>query len=192
MQRYMCDLFWNNTEGYGFSETYPIQASDPATCQTILAPIFAARVATLTPDNYLAGSRISDTDVKGDFWPTQLAKDTPGTFGSSDHTFQIPEAALAWKGQAPPFKQGTRWLHAIPNSQMVNGVYTPLTAWTTAVTAFLNLLIAGQVCIATRLKTAVVPPFYFYLPIINGTPLRLAKRNVGRPFGLPVGRRLVA
>lgn len=196
MPRYLCDLFFNRADGNGWSETYPLVASDPSVAVSALGLLRVARLATLVSDCWLAGARVSDTDIKGDSYPTGFTFPTPGNFATvpADHTYTPRKVVLRVLFYADDFtRRSNRWVRSIPASAFdATGKYTAPSPYTGPLGAWLSE-IQSNCSIATKIKGAVSPPFYTFRPIASGsyTPVQ-DERNIGRPFGLPVGRRLIA
>lgn len=176
----------------GWSEVYPMNVASYAAAATDLAGIATDRLALLVSDASLIGSRISDSDVKGDSYPTGIVP-TVGTFATTptDGTY-YEGIALQNKVFGSTTKRSTRYLHALPKSQINSfGAYLPTAPFTTAYNTWVAKMIAN-VSIATKIKTAIVPPFYTFTPITAITEEGAVKRAIGRPFDLPRGRRLIA
>lgn len=177
----------------GWSETYFMTSASYADAATALASIAAKRIATLSSDCELVGGLISDTDVKGDSYPTGLIFPTVGTWAvfGTDPTSNIV-LAMRVKFFGGTTKRGSRWVHGIPKSQIsAGGFYTPTGPFITALSAYLDQ-VEGSCSIGTRIKGAVAPPFYALTAYTAYTEEGVEKRNIGRPFGLYRGRRLIA
>jgi hypothetical protein len=185
-------LFFQQAD-FGWSEVYPLIVSDYAGAATKLAQINTDRLAMLLSDVTLIGSRISDTDVKGDSYPTGLTVPTHGTYTAvaGEETFQ-PTYALRVALFAGTLKRGSRFVRCVPSGAItMQGFYTPEAAWDTALDTWLAYLI-GNVSIATRIKGAVAPPFFTFTAITATAIRDMEKRACGRPFGLSRGRRVIA
>lgn len=177
----------------GWSEVYPITASDYAGANLTLGALRLARLAMMCADATLTADRLSDVDIKGDSYATGQEYPQLGTFTATPtpDTYN-PVMALRIKLFAGTLKRGNRWARAIPNNCVsANGFYLPTSPFLTALSAYTTIL-QSSTSIATRIKAAVAPPFYTFTPITAATPQTLEKRDIGRPFGLPRGRRIVA
>ncbi len=180
-------------EGTGWSEVYPLQVADYTTALAVLTTTKNLRLAMMAPDINLIGARISDTDVKGDSFPTGFLFPTTGTYvpGAGEKTFAT-DYALRCGLYGGPAKRSVRFVRGVSNLNIDgNGHYIPTAAWDATLDAWLNQLIAS-VSIATRIKGAVAPPYYAFTPILSASIQEMENRKVGRPFGLSRGRRLIA
>lgn len=190
MPRFMCKLFNRYKDG-GWSEVYPITATDYASCNTTFAALASLRYACFAPDVSLIGGVISDTDVKGD--SVQLSTGiTVGTWAGADTTSFDPNWALRILFTAGVSKRSSRFIHALPNAQVgAIGTYTPTGPFTSALSAF-GAGMTGGVSIATKIPGATTPPFYTFTPLTNYTIKTMHEKKVGRFFGQPRGRRAIA
>lgn len=189
MPRYFGILFGSQGK-YGWSEVYPIVATDYNNCATILATIYGVRLPLMATDASLIGARISDTDVKGDSFPSGLTFPAPGT-NLATVTYN-PQLALRLLFSAGALHRGSRWLRAIPDTQVsASGGYVPTAPWVILLGNYI-LALETSVSIATKIKGAVAPPFYTFTPITGSSLGGFERRSIGRPFGQPRGRRLVA
>lgn len=177
----------------GWSETYFFEEPSYSAAETSLNALNSARLGLLSSDCYLAGSLISDTDVKGDSYPTGLVVPTPGSWAAAA-TDPTGNLGLAYrvKFYAGSLKRGTRFIHGIPKSQIAAGGFQSFTApFLTALNNYL-LLVETSSNLGSRIKGAVAPPFYSLSPYSGYQSYGLEKRNIGRPFGLQRGRALIA
>lgn len=192
MARYVCTLFANFASS-GWSEVYPVVAASPSAAATVLDSLVTLRAALSVSDVSFVGARISDTDIKNDSWPTGVSTPFLGTFAvaPADLTYN-PQIAVRLLSFGGGLVRGSRWLRGVPKSQLnAEGGYAPTSPWLTALAAYTAYLIAN-VSIATKIKGAVAPPFYTFTAITAVTSKGSEKRNIGRPFGLSRGRRLIA
>lgn len=192
MPNYIGILFGRSGDD-GWSEVYPITAADYTSAALVLTAVRTARVDMMCPDASLIGDRLSDTDIKGDSFDTGTSYPIPGTFTATPAptTFN-PALAVRVKVSAGTLRRGSRWVRAIPNNCVSStGVYVPTSAFATIMDAYLNELKSGT-CIATRNKGAISPPFFTFSPVTATSVQGLEKRNIGRPFALPRGRREIA
>lgn len=176
----------------GWSETYFLEATDYTHAQSLLSPLATQRLGMMSSDCELVGGLISDTDVKGDSFPTGLTFPQVGTWApaATDPTANIT-LALNLKFFAGPGKRGTRFLHGLPTTQVAAGGYKSFTApFVTKLNTFLAL-VQSSTNLGTRIKGAVAPPFYNFSQYTSFQINNLEKRDIGRPFGLLVGRRAI-
>jgi hypothetical protein len=192
MPNYAVYLF-GEVQGNGWSESYPMVASTAAAAAVTLSSILDARKAMMLPDAAFTGGRISDTDIKNDSWPLGITFPVVGTYTATGITTTYnPQIALREIAYAGGLRRGSRWIRALPEDQLnASGAYTPTGPWATLLFDLNNLIIAN-VSIATKLKGAIVPPFYLYSTITAIDTKRAEARAIGRPFGLRRGRRLIA
>lgn len=176
----------------GWSELMPIVQSNSASASTAASNIANARIAIMANDAFLIGARLSLAEEKGDSWPLSLALPLTGTFGApTDKTYQRLRTCLRMKFTTlDALHRGTRFIRAIPQSQITDGAYSPTTPFGTALTAYIASLTASALAVASRNKTP--PPFWtFNAAVTSGVP-NLTERKIGRPFDLYRGRRLIA
>jgi hypothetical protein len=195
--RYVGTVFYSGAafapEGApGWSETFIIQAPDYTTAAADLSAISTQRLATLAPDVSLIGSRLSDTDVKGDSFPTGIAVG-PGTYNPGGAmTSYNPDLALRVQFFGGTLKRSNRFWHAIPKDSVnASGGYGPVAGFITAMNT-LNNQVQISAGIGTKIKGAVVPPFYAFTAITAFQIKGLEKHAIGSPFGRRRGRRLIA
>lgn len=186
-------LFFNFS-ATGGSEVYPMVVADYAAALVKLNQIIVNRLATLVSDVELLYARISDSDVKGDSYPTGISFPQPGTFAvaPADNTYN-DALALRVQFNAAVTQRGQRWIRFLPKSQVSNvGVYTPTGPFTAALATHLDY-VKNNCSAAHRIPGAIVPPFYTFTPYTGYTITGdLTGRKIGRPFGERRGRRLVA
>ena len=177
----------------GWSEVYGFNVADYTAAVTALGNLANARQATLAPDCSIIGARISDSDVKGDSFPTGITFPSVGTYnpGGAMTTYN-PQMALRFLWNAGPTKRGSRFLRCIPkDSVSASGLFTPVAGFSTVLLTYLGL-VESEVSMATKIPGAVAPPFYTFTAYTGFTEFNMEKRAIGRPFGLSRGRRLVA
>lgn len=177
---------------FGWSEVYPITASDYPTGLAVLLAVKNTRLAILDSTVSLIAARVSSVDVKGDSYPISWSFPQVGTFSSGAGTANL-DLAIRIKFFAGVLKRSNRFLHGLPLSQVAaGGVLTTTGPWSTALAAWVTE-VENNCSIATKLHGAVVPPFYTFTAITGSSEVLIAEgKKVGRPFGLPHGRRLIA
>lgn len=177
----------------GWSETYPLDVADYSDALVKLTSLLGHRLALAGPDVNLIGSRISDTDVKGDSFPTGFTIPSPGTwtYGAGEGGFNS-NYALRIAIASGTVHRGSRWIRVIPSKQINDvGGFTPIAGYTTALNAFLADLVS-HTSLAHKIPGAVAPPFYVFNACTSAIVSTMQRRQVGRPFGEPRGRRLIA
>jgi hypothetical protein len=183
-----------NCRNQGASELYPLVATSYAQGLTDLATLATSRKSLLAPDCTLAGALLSDGDVRGDSYPlgAQITIPSPGTYTTTPpaSTYAAPNVALRNLVSSGPLKRGTRWMHFIPFDQFSgSGGYTPITPWATNLGQFYTFL-STLTAIATRAPGSE-PPAWTFSAVNAVMSNSVATRRLGRPFGLPRGRRLI-
>jgi hypothetical protein len=190
MPRYV-GIMHINFGSVGWSEIYPLLLTDAPTLVSEWALICAARLPILGTDAHLAGDLLSDTDVKGDSIPSGQVYPQAGTGGSA--CFPQFDIGLGIKVTDVTFvHRGTRWLRGIPTAQFTAGAYAPLGPFLAALAAYEAALTHASLCIASRIKGALAPPFFNYYRVNQYFPPVDRAKKTGRPFGLSRGRRLIA
>lgn len=188
MPRFFGIVFYQQGRG-GWSEVYPINAASYSAAFTLLDQANTLRLGLACADVFVAGNRISDTDVLRDSFVGTLTTNqgqfslAPNTSGPADETYRT----LVQAGQ---LKRGTRHLHALPAGLFVNGTFTPSPSWTTQYNGWAANLVTN-ISLATKIRGAMAPPFYTFSPITATANRGNGDRKVGRPFGLPRGRRQI-
>lgn len=177
----------------GWSEVYPIIGDDYAAAALTLGAIRLARLAMMCVDAQYTADRLSNVDIKGDSFSTGQDYPQLGSFTATPAPATYnPVMAVRLKITAGTMKRGSRWVRAIPNNCIsANGFYLPTAPFVTAIDALITIL-KSSTSIATRIKGAVVPPFFTFTPVTDAVVMGLEKRDIGRPFDLPRGRRVVA
>lgn len=183
-------IMFYRVEDQGWAEVYPLLSTDYATAVADLDTINTARLALANVDCTVTGVRVSDTSVRGDSYPVALATQA-GTFGGTPDTSAPCYETYKVKLWAGATNRSHRFLRAVPSELMIGGVINRNIAYNTALDAW-EVLLRSKVAIASKIKDAVAAPFYTFHAITNTQDVGQAKRNVGRPFDLPVGRRLIA
>lgn len=189
-------LFFQDTKSQpaaGWSETYWLTGTDYSMAESNLSQIATARYALLTDSIDWIGGRVSDRTVRGDalvLVPPGIGGVQPGTFGGVGAPSTSPWTAILLRLEATPMYHASRFLHGVPANQISGEAYLPTTAFETALTAYSNALIANA-RLRVRDKTVPPPRPFVYRTITSVHDLRLAKRDIGRPFGLSHGRRLI-
>lgn len=183
-----------NGGNFGWSEVYPMNVADYPTAVTNMTTTLTKRLALLVSDLAVVGMRISDSDVKGDSYPTGLTFPQVGTFAvaPADATYNA-DLAIRAEFVGALTQRSQRWIRGLPKSQVSNvGAYAPTGPFTTALTSYLAQVLSTCAA-AHRIPGAVTAPFYTFTNYSGYTLVgNLLSRKLGRPFGLSRGRRLVA
>lgn len=190
MPNYFATAFIN-FDNVGWAEVYPLKLANTSALITQWNAIITARLPLLGTDAQIVGDRLSDSDVKGDSIPSGIVYPKPGTGGSV--CFPQFDIGLRIKVTDATFiHRGNRWYRGIPTADFTGGAFVPTTGFNTALAAFEVALTGSVLCIANKIKGAIAPPFYNFIQVTQFFPPIDGKKNTGRPFGLPRGRRLVA
>jgi len=184
-------LFYNYSDAQmGFSETYYMEFPTIADCMGNLDVINTSRLTTLCPNVYCAGGVVSDVDIKGDSLlipPT----DRVGSFGETGDVSVADDIGLLTRVEASSLFRGMKCWHGVPNSAYNHGLLDLVLAnpYMTAMLAHFGLLITNT---QLRVKAPGEPITYEYLAISAIVVRRAGFRNLGRPFGLLHGHRMIA
>jgi hypothetical protein len=171
----------------GWSEIYYPAATDIETAISgWISHVLPARLGIMPADVNIVYIRCSDVNVKGD-----SILDTSTHIGTWSGSSNVNDARLSLLiRQRNEFNQrAMKYIHGIPTDQFTLGVYTPTTPFGTAFNVFKSAVIAN--CLHAN-KNPTPPPKLVLSTIVDFGVVRLTTRRVGRPFGLPVGRRMIA
>ena len=181
-------LFEQSSPTAGWAETLYYSGSDLGAASDYMVTYWPLRLAIAPSIVSVVGGRASVIGQRRTSKLLQVPTDNTGTYNSEDITTE-PWSALQYKLSFNFSITVTRFWHGIPQSQVTDGKYTPVTGYKTAVTALLNSLKANTMIYAKD-PTDPTLPKNFYTPT-DGVPGKLTSHRVGRPFDLLVGRRLL-
>lgn len=170
----------------GWSEGYWIVAAGYPEAAATCDSINTLRMGLTIAEIHSFRIRVSDPTIRGDaylFTPTA----ENGTYPSDPGIAPIG-AALLLRQSAASLYFANRFLRALPQSCVSNGIYAPFPGFVTALTAYMNAL-QGQTYIRAKPKPGGGPLQPFPVDDVLQEGLRI--RKVGRPFGLPRGRVLI-
>lgn len=196
MPRFFGKLFFSGRSfgtfgACGWSEVYGIDAANYSAAQGVLSPILTARLNLLAVDASFTYGVISDTDIKGDSYWSGITPPHLGTYVGVATTYN-PEVALRTKFYAGASKRSARFIRCVPFDEAgPNGEYAPAGPWAANLATYLNL-VQTTTEMFHRIAGAVAPPFYSDTPYTGYAIVNNERRAIGRPFGSPRGRRLVA
>lgn len=185
------EIFYQHTNGHGFSEVWWLSANDINTAMDDLISIAAARQAMFDSECRVKFWRVSDSTLKGDTLVKPAQTTTLGTYGTGTPPvtdMMPPEVGLKCRFQHADRYWATRILRMLPEDSIKDGQWDPQAAMTTAFDA-LKALLPGKV-------TGLFKPIHEGAPggdpIVKAlqtiTPLSITTHRVGRPFGLRRGR----
>lgn len=191
MPIYQLTFFFKAGEG-GWSENYFCSAASGTAAATLFNSLRDMRLPLLSPDVSLVGGRISDVNVKGDSYPTTTAFPTPGTYPTpAGATSAVGQNCIRVLFNAGPLIRANRFFHGIPADQYAATKYTPTVAFKDALDSFTTFIGTGFGA-KTKIPGAVAPPFYTLTSYSGWGDEGGDFKKIGRPFGAPVGRRLIA
>jgi hypothetical protein len=171
----------------GWSETLYFSGTDLGAASDYMVLYWPLRLAVAPADVSVLGGRANVIGTRKRSKLISKPVADSGTFnGETDSTEPWSALQIAWDVN---FDLHTvRFMHGIPQSQVVAGIYTPTGGFTTALTALLTSLEANTKMWA-RDPSVVGSPKQQWTPT-DIHPEKMTSHRVGRPFGLLVGRRL--
>lgn len=183
--QYVGQVFYN-IKTQGFSEVYPLRATNVTDARTAVNAIIAAREPTLAPDVRIVSYRISDPNIFGDSATAII--NTLGTYVVGSVRSATPNLAVELKSGSGVTERSTRYMHCIPEDQLSAGELAPTAGWGAAQLAYIAELEA-DVAIMKANRTSTPPVFTFFSPITFDTAHFVVwTRKTGRPFGAHRGR----
>jgi len=189
MGQFVGQIFWNSetTElSCGWSEVYWMQGTDYNTCMTQLVAILAAERPIRPAQVTAVYLRVSDITLRGDAYSQVISE--AGTWANTAHAAQ-PTIALLIQMTSATFFSRYRYWHGIPDDQFNLGLWEPTGPWSTAFAAYRTALMNNTFM---KLRNPPITGPETYIPIANLIPQKAVSHRVGRPFGAPRGRRLIA
>lgn len=172
----------------GWSETYWITAADSAAALVKAVAIKNARRGILPVSSWVQGIRVSNIAIRGD---SRLATDVTypqaGAWGDVDTDVAIPNLAIEVIKVNTDLYRSFTYLHSIDEAQVTNGVFTPTTPFGVAYAVWTGA-VRDNAVLYVRDKTN--PTSFITVAIDNIVYRRVRSHKTGRPFGLPVGRRV--
>lgn len=176
----------------GWSENFFASSASGAAAATLFNSLRDQRLPLLSPDVLLTGGRISDVNVKGDSYPTTTSFPTPGTYSvPAGATSAVGQNCLRVLFNAGPLVRANRFFHGIPADQYAATKYTPTVGFKDTLDSFMAFVGTGFGA-KTKIPGAVAAPFYSLTSYTGWEEFGGDFRKIGRPFGQPVGRRLIA
>lgn len=178
-------------QDFGASETvFMIQPTLPDAA-TKLGEIIGTRLHMLSPDVTVQYAFVSDTAIKGD---SQALEGYPqvGDYPADDEpTYDPTNTNLFRLTSTDGTKRALRHLRFIPSVCFNSaGVFIGAVTYDTRRATYLSKL-ADDTVIASKIPGALTPPFYTTKPIGFRTNQGGSHHKIGRPFALPVGRRVI-
>lgn len=175
----------------GWTENYYVKGAMASEASASLLAILAPRLALLHSACGVVGAHVSDTTIRGDAVQV-IFEYQPGTYVDATGYLDL-DLALLVKWSAGNFNRCKTFLHALGNHNFSFGKYTPVVGTDALVFAYEDAVSLNAVARQLKYPHAVppTPADYEYLAILTGTTnANIARRKVGRPSGLPRGRRL--
>lgn len=187
MANFATTLFLGDlTNSLGWSETYYRIAADHDEALANGALLVTARVGILLDVYQVRGFRVSDFAVPGDSRISTVV--TPGDIDAAVRKPSDPWTALNLRLEAGGNRRGRKFLHGIPQDFFKAGrEYDATNASNADLITFMTHLTANY---QLKFKAAAGPPIvYGFQAFTNANPVGQTKHEIGRPFGLLVGRR---
>lgn len=180
-------MFLEDDSGAGWSDNFYVQAADLTGARTVLDSVIPDFMA-MRPDTVrMTWARASDVAVRGDSLLSTVPFPVVGTYTLPAGAQQMePGTAMLIQLFASATAKGHWFFRGGPNSILSGRDYVTGTTWDGTFTTILADIEANFL---VRRKNATPPPTFNYLPITGVTVQRGTTRKVGRPFGLPRGRR---
>lgn len=175
---------------FGATDVHAISDEALAGALVKLETVMAARIAMLCPDVTVQAAIVSNSEVRGD----SLLSDVTPSVGTYDHegvtTYDPTNTNLIRFTGTDFIHRSLRHIKFVPSDQFnVAGVFTQAAPWLAPRLTWMNAVVANTV-VPIRIAGAVVPPFYTSVGIGNFVQEGGHHRKIGRPSGLPAGRRL--
>lgn len=183
-------LFFQNDEPVcGWSELSYIPGTDLNNAVTYLPLWLAERIKISASDITVIGGRASVPGSPRRFFSTRFDTANTGTFNMET------ESTEPWTALLANLRNGfavhcNRYIHGIPQTQVVAGQYSPTGPYNTAVGNYFTWLAANGGLYAKDLNAAGHPLTFFTITDAEAT--RVRTHRVGRPFDLLRGRRRIA
>ena len=188
MPNFKGSLFFENTEGEGFSEGYYGVFTDGPTAVTALETLADARLNMLDPAYFLVYAKVHNLATPRAVLLTSLLLPAAGTYAITSGGFNhsIFEAVLLRLMDVTGF-QNRKFIHGTNTDTSHGDIYLPGGSWATALAPFIADLVASW---------SVARGFSHGVPstltaITSAVPERVTEHRIGRPFGAPRGRRLI-
>lgn len=180
-------LFYEGPQARGWSEVYYPFTTTLTDAQTLMDGLIPARLAMLDSATNLLFARVSNEDSTRDSALSTLTLPLSGTYvNSGPPNFAMPsEVAVLANIQSDPTHKGHMFVRGLTSDSVAGNAFLAPIGWIGAANGWAAKLIAGFAVQTHRGG----PPVQSR--ITNISIGRLTKRNVGRPFGLQVGRRKI-
>lgn len=182
-------LFLRNDLGYGWSEVYHQKPPSWAGIdwQTVLNGLFQARLDSLNHTNRIIYAFVGDVGVAGDIKAIANVLGNAGTIaaeplGAGDGVYYRMHAEL---DQFTP----RVWRGISKTDETATGLYDPNGDFAGGIGGFLDELKTASFGVFHPVATRRFAQYSFQKYIDGEMPIRLAHRDVGRPFGQLRGRR---
>lgn len=181
-------MFLEDDSGAGWSESFYCTAANLNAAQTLIDTFIPDAMDCRPASVACVYARVSDVAVRGDSLLSTLPFPVPGTYVLPTGATQMePGAAVLVQLFASATVKGHWFFRGGPSSILQGREFVTGTTWDAAFGLAAATLIAS---FQIRHKTSPgPPPVYAYTNMTSVTPERGTTRRVGRPFGLPVGRR---
>jgi hypothetical protein len=178
-------------ESAGWTESYYVKGSMASEASASLLAILTPRLDILQAACGVVNATVSDTTIRGDSTPC-ISVYQPGTYVDAGGYLEL-NCALLIKWQAGSFNRCKTFLHGLGTKNFAFDQYAPFTGFAALLNAYMDAVALNAVVRQLKFPHATppVPTDYEFATILTGAPnTKIARRKIGRPFGLPRGRRL--
>ena len=189
MANYLCRAMYRNSD-FGWSENYFLDALSPADALPLFQDLMNLRMPMMANDCFLDGMSLIDIARPKSSYPVAYPTSRQGTYSippsfNLNVCILLKQFVLSTDPDAGRFS--TRPIRAVPEDSITSpDTYTPSTAFTTALSAYIAELVAHW---SIALKNPAPPPRWILKTMQLATIDHLSKRATGRPFFQPRGRR---
>lgn len=197
-RQYKATVIWDwPAAGTGWTETW---YSGPTTTylqvQTVMETFIGQKLNLQIDQTYARALKISDIGVAGDVYPIFYGNEKQGKVNSAgcDNLPAPWEAVLFEKLTQDFFYHGFAYWHGLCDFSAKTSprVYDPGRANLTLLQAAITTLVNAGFGWRAKDKDPLPPTPFKIVPLAFFQGVRITEHRVGRPFGLPVGRRRIA
>jgi hypothetical protein len=173
----------------GWSEVYNLVTTTYPQSLLDMQIIVTARLSMVPNNVHCSYIRVSDLLIRGDS-TIKFPSPAIGSYILTGTNVMLPpDSALVVRMEASPLNRSFRYLHGLSSQDVNDTLWTPSAAM---ITAYGNWVGAASVLSLHRHKNVGPPISYADTPWTTFIALTVNSRKVGRPFGVPRGRRLIA
>jgi hypothetical protein len=179
-------LFFNNvTRNFGFSENYYPIGPDQATAQAAVATLLGNRLALMSNEWEVVYGRLDVPGSPRDSVPITLPGTRTGTYPIISPALELPaDSAVLITLFGSPTQKNRHFFRVISSADMdTPNHFHPTNAWLTLFATY-SVTLAGSFYVA---RNTVATNYFTALISVNVGGF--TNRKMGRPFGVPRGRR---